>query len=125
MRITCGVAGYDEVWVEIDPRFTRRDVTTILDAEEDALLEQIRRRVTACHIPLEDGTVIDNADDLTGARLEEADLVVIGWLGSLLPTVIGTRRTLGNASVRLSSGSNGNEIAATKTMQSQATESAA
>jgi hypothetical protein len=125
MRITCGVAGYDDAWVELDPRFTRRDVTAILDAEEDALLEQIRRRVTACHIPLNDGTAIESADDLTGARLEEADLVVIGWLGGLLPTVIGTRRNLGNASVRLSSGSSGNEIAATKTMPNQATESAA
>lgn len=114
MRVTCEADGFD-AWVDIAPRFTRRDVERFVEADEDTTIAMIRERLTACHIPLNDGTVITDADGFTGERLQEADILIVAWLGELLPRVIGHQRTLGKASSRLSSGNNGTATAATMT----------
>ena len=119
MRINCELDGVGDVWLELEPRFTRRDVKALEEAEEEQTIAMIRERLTACHIPTEGGA-IDSPEEFTGARLEDADVAVIAWLGAVLPTVIGYRRALGNASLRLSSGSNGSGIVASKS-GSQAT----
>lgn len=106
MRVTCEVDGFD-AWVDISPRFTRAQVTAYLEMDETAVIAMLRERMTACHVPLNDGTVIDDPAEFVAERLEEADVLILAWIGGIVLQVVGHQRTLGKASSRLSSGSNG------------------
>jgi hypothetical protein len=107
-RYECSAEGFEANWVEVADRWTRREVETIyataVDQEYVALLQA---KTTACHIVLSDGSVIDDVQTLTYDLLLDADEIVLGWLGGVLPAAIARRRILGNASVRLSSNSRG------------------
>jgi hypothetical protein len=121
MRVTCDTDGYEGVWVEISPRFTRAEVLALVEADEETTIRNLRERMTACHIPLNDGTAIVDPGDFVAERLEQADILVLAWVGQILPSVIGNQRTLGKVSLRLSSGNNGTAMAATKTTNASQT----
>lgn len=115
-RIYCAAEGFERNWIEIDGRFTRREVEKmyVTDASPE-YIDLLRSKTVGVHIELESGEVIDSPDKLTYDALLDADEIVLGWIGYALPLAVTQRRALGNASVRLSSNSSG--IAARKLLE--------
>jgi Na+-transporting NADH:ubiquinone oxidoreductase subunit NqrB len=115
MRVTCDAEGFESAWVELTPRFTRAEVMALVEADEADTIAALRERMTGCYIPLNDGTAITEPAMFVADRLEEADILILAWVGQMPATVIGHRRMLGKVSLQLSSGNKGTAMATTMT----------
>lgn len=115
-RFDCAAQGFEGNWIEVADRWTRREVESVLSTSVDAeYIDLLRQKTVGVHLELATGDVIDTPEALTYDALLDADELLLGWLGYVLPTAIAQRRLLGNASLRLSSNSSG--IAARKLLQ--------
>lgn len=113
VRMDCAAEGFEGNWIEVSDKWTRREVESVLSTSVDAdYIALLRAKTVGVHLELATGDVIDAPDKLTYDALLDADELLLGWLGYVLPTAIAQRRLLGNASLRLSSNSSG--IAARK-----------
>ena len=107
IRIYCDDPEYSEAWIDIDGRWTLGDQRRMLEVEGDDFWAFLRKKAVACHIPTMDGGAVDDPAGLSGAGLADVDVLLIAWLGAVMPTAIAKRRALGNASARLSLPTNG------------------
>ena len=124
VRMDCTATGFERNWIEIADAWTRREVESVLSTSLDAeYVQMLQRKTLALHLELATGDVIDDPAALTYNALLDADELLLGWLGYVLPTAIAQRRLLGNASLRLSSNSSG--IAARKLQPAKAATEAA
>lgn len=120
VRMDCTAPGFEGNWIEIADAWTRREVEGVLSTSLDAeYVQMLQRKTVALRLELTTGGVIDDPAALTYDALLDADELLLGWLGYVLPTAIAQRRLLGNASLRLSSNSSG--IAARKLQAREAT----
>ena len=105
-RIECMAEGFESNWVELDmDKWTARDSKKLDAADLDGYVELLRRKVLACHIELETGTILTKPDDFDEDTILDADELLVGWLAGVFYSAIGRRRILGNLSARLSSSS--------------------
>ena len=113
IQLKCGLDGYENNTVDLFPRWTRNDTKRLVDSmtESDDAMSQyfdlLREKVASCHLEVyaPDGSVtgtIESADDLNDDTIDNLDEVVFGWLCGVLPTFVGARRNLGNASALVS-----------------------
>lgn len=104
-RVTCTTEGFTDNWIEISETWTRRDRQELDQADVESVLSSLRRKATACHIVLSDGTTIDDVEMLTDDGLIDADLQVWGFVLGSQFRATGALQSLGNFSVRVSSDS--------------------
>lgn len=104
-RVTCTTDGFADNWVELSESWTRREVKELDRSGVEAVLDSLRRKATACHIVLSDGSTIDDVDMLTEDNLDDADQQVWGFILGCQFRAVGALQALGNFSVRLSSDS--------------------
>jgi hypothetical protein len=104
-RVTCTTEGFTDNWIEFSETWTRRDRQELDQADVESVLACLRRKATACHIILSDGSVIDDVEMLTDDGLSNADLQVWGFVLGSLFRLTGALQSLGNFSVRVSSDS--------------------
>lgn len=108
MRFECNAEGFEGNWIEVAERWTRREVEAVISTSVDAdYIDMLRSKTTAVRVELATGEAIETPEALTYDALMDADELILGWLGYVLPTAIAQRRLLGNASLRLSSNSSG------------------
>ena len=121
IRIYCDDPDYPVTWVDVSDRWTLADQRRMMDVEGDDFYTFLRGRVTACHIETVEGDPITDPAQISEAGLGACDVLIIGWLGSVLPLAVAKRRALGNASARLSLPSNAPKLTtATTTTQTAA-----
>lgn len=108
-RIGCDIEGLEHNWVELSSKWTRGEIRTLENATDDTLLDLLKRKITSCYIELDNGEVLQSADELTEEMLDEADLRVYTWLFASMFTQIDRLRALGFTSSRLSSTTNGRQ----------------
>lgn len=101
VRVECTAEGFERCWVEVTERWTQRETVEMMAVADDAFYAMLSRKLIACHIETTTGS-IDRPEDITADNLLDADVEVIGWLGVVMPLAVARRRTLGNASARLS-----------------------
>jgi len=111
-RIDCDFPGLDGNWIEISDRWTQREAVAMTEAADESFYALLRAKTVAVHIVAGD-TVIASPEQLDAEHLLDADVAVLGWLGSVLPIAVARRRTLGNASARLSFSANGRQTTPT------------
>ncbi len=112
VRIECDVDGLTGNWIEISDRWTQREAVAMVEVVNDDFYALLRAKTVAVHIDAGEIT-ITSPDQLDADHLLDADVAVLGWLGSVLPIAVARRRTLGNASARLSFSANGSKMPAT------------
>ena len=117
MRIECDAAGFEHNWLEVEDKWTRREIIALEGfsmSDNARFFDMLKRKVQACHIALEDGGAIEDPANLDYDSLLDADEIIWGWLGQALWIAIGRRRSLGNLSARLLSAQNGRPEVAEK-----------
>ncbi len=112
VHIECDIEGLTDNWIEISDRWTQRESVAMMEVANDAFYALLRAKTIAVNIDA-GGTLIATPDQLTGDNLLDADVALIGWLGMVLPLAVARRRTLGNASARLSLSANGRQTMTT------------
>jgi hypothetical protein len=116
IRVYCYDPDYRDTWFEFDGRWTLAEQRRMVAVEGDDFWTFLRSKTVACHIQDADGTAITDPAQIGEEGLAGCDVLVVAWLDSALPLAIAKRRTLVNASARLSSPSNGqNRTETTKT----------
>ena len=107
IRIYCDDPDYSQTWIDIDGRWTLADQRRMVEVADDEFWAFLRTKTVACHIETGDGEAITDPALLNGGGLAGADVLIIAWLGAVLPLAVSKRRALGNASARLSLHTNG------------------
>ena len=107
IRIYCDDPDYSQTWIDIDGRWTLADQRRMVEVADDDFWAFLRTKTVACHIETGDGEAITDPALLNGEGLAGADVLIIAWLGAVLPLAVSKRRALGNASARLSLPTNG------------------
>jgi hypothetical protein len=103
IRIECAAPGFERNWVEMPDVWTRRDTVEMNAAQGEAFWELLRRRMVACHLEMATGDVIDTPAGVTVDAIQDADELLLAWLGNTMPIALARRRALGEASARVSS----------------------
>lgn len=103
IRIECSAPGFEANWVEMPDVWTRRDTVEMNTAQGEAFWVLLRRRCTGCHLVMTTGDVIDTPAGITVDAIQDADELLLAWLGNTMPIALARRRALGEASARVSS----------------------
>ncbi len=112
VRIECDLPGLEGNWIEISDKWTQREAVAMMDAADASFYSLLQSKCVAVHIMAGD-TLISAPDQLDAEHLLDADVAIIGWLGTVMPIAVARRRTLGNASARLSLSANGRQTMTT------------
>lgn len=107
MRIECTEPGFEQNWVEVSERWTRRETANLWAVAGEELFAIIREKTTACHVVPVVGDPITDPQLLTPENLMDCDETVLSFLGGALTRTIAERRRIGNFSGRPSSVMNG------------------
>lgn len=107
MRIECKEPGFEQNWVEVSDKWTRRETANLYSVSGEEYFALLRAKVTACHIVPETGDPIIDPQMIAPDNLMDCDETVHGFLGGALQLAIAERRSIGNLSGRLSSTTNG------------------
>jgi hypothetical protein len=99
----------------VSDKWTQRDVERLVEVTDEAFYELMRVKIVACNIVLETGEAITDPQDITSAKMLDADVTLLSWFGRALPLAVAQRRVLGNASARLSLNANGRPMTTTTT----------
>lgn len=115
VRVYCDDPDYLETWIDVSGRWTLAEQRRMLEVAGDDFWAFLRSKVAACHVQTVDGDAITDPAQLNEDGVGGCDVLVIGWLGSVMPVAIAKRRALGNASARLSLPTNGAKTTPTTT----------
>ncbi len=102
VRIICDAPGLDGNWVDVADRWTQREIAEMNTAVDEAFFDVLRRKIVACHVVVSDALTITDPAQLTSETLLDADVMLMGWLGRVLPLAVAQLRYLGSRSARLS-----------------------
>ena len=101
IRITCETPGYERNWIETARKWRRAQSRQLLsNAEgEEHFLELFRAKAKACNIEVygDDDEVVEtitDPQDITEARLDDLDGVLVEFLGGGLVQAFGKSRGL-------------------------------
>ena len=106
IRVYCDDPEYVDTWIDIEARWTLAEMDRMVEVAGDDFWAFLRGKAVACNIQTAGGAISDPAE-ISAEGLRDVDVLLIGWLGRVLPLAVAQRRALGNASARLSLPSNG------------------
>ena len=104
MRLQCNIEGFEQCYIELSDRWTRRELRDFFTTRVDDAAGLIQKKITAIYIECADGQPITTADQLTEERLEQVDVQVYNWLPGAIMTGLrelenlGFRKGLGRSS---------------------------
>jgi hypothetical protein len=113
VRIYCDAPEYADAWIDVAAVWSQRQLQRLLEVAGDDFYAFLRERVGACHIPTLEGEPITDVAQLSDDGLGDVDVLLLTWIGAVMPLAVARRRALGNASARLSLPSNGATTART------------
>ena len=105
MRFDCKLTGFENNWIDVEERWTRKEIGLMANTNDPAVLvDWIQRKAKALYIETIDGDPITDPADLTLEVIDETvDVRLYDFLGTVLIQAVGELRTLGPLSGRLSS----------------------
>ena len=106
VRIECTAPGYEGTWVDVSSKWTRREFKAMVDSDADEWLELFHVKVEACHIETS-GDPIEDPSAVNEESLDDVDMQVLGFLGTVLLEAAAHLRSLGFMSGRVSSNGKG------------------
>ena len=94
---------YKDCFVDVSEVWTMKELKDLAIAEGDKYFEIFRKKVDAILLRDVNGVEIRDVNQLTEDFMENIDVAMAGFLGTVLVNHIRERRSLGGLSVRLSS----------------------
>lgn len=101
-RIVCDALGLEGNWIDVADKWTQREIAELNTAADDAFFAILQHKAVACHVEATPELIITDPAQLTLENLLDADVLLMGWLGRVLPLAVAHRRVLGSRSARLS-----------------------
>jgi hypothetical protein len=102
----CDIEGNEDIFIEVTDAWTVKEMRALADSEEKEYFEIFQKKVEAMHLRDVSGNVFTNPKDFNLDILENFDVAVAGFIGSILPIHVRKRRNLGGMKVRQSSPTN-------------------
>lgn len=85
MRLQCPIEGFEQCYVEISDRWTRREIREFRTARTEDAVGILTAKIIAVYLECADGNHITEPAQMTEERLDEVDARVYLWLpGALL-----------------------------------------
>lgn len=100
MRYTCDEPGLEGSWIEYTDSWSRAESRDVWAMDGEMLLALLRTKLTTLHLLCADGGYLDNADDLTEAKLDAVDMRVYVWFSATWVRCLNDLTNQGNASRR-------------------------
>lgn len=101
IRVECATPGLEANWIEVDEVWTRKELQAFVSLQGEAYWALWGRKVTACHVELAEGGVVDEPAAV-GLVLDDLDIRLLRWLASAVLTATNHLLSLGEASALLS-----------------------
>lgn len=105
--------GFEDCFIEVSDNWTMKEVKAMGAADEVEYFEIFNKKVESMYLKDTLGVEWTNPKTFKPADVEEFDLILAGFIGTVLPLHCRRRKNLGGANVRLSS--SGSATTATKT----------
>lgn len=120
LRFHPEIEGLTHCWVEIEERWTRREVRELMERDDEStIVKFLRSKVTGCHLERGDGQPPVTTTDELITNIDDLDLRLVDFLGTVLIQAAAILRTLGNLSGRLGSPGSAGQRNRTQTPQKQ------
>jgi len=100
---------YKDCYITVSDKWTVKEMRELADSDEKDYFKIFTRKVEGMLLRDSEGTEFRNPADLTGESLENFDVSMAGFIGSILPIHVRKRRNLGGLNVRPSSTSSGGD----------------
>lgn len=101
--------GYTDCFITVSDKWTVKEMRELADSEEKGYFEIFSRKVEGMLLKDADGNEVRDPAKLNGEILENFDVALAGFVGSILPLHVRKRRNLGGLNVRPSSTSKGGD----------------
>lgn len=106
MRYTCDIPGFEDNYIELSERWTRREMATSRTATGDAYFALLQRKVTAIYLSRVDEATgnpidpIDNPSAFTTEAVDAVDYMVWRWVAYAVRRGLDDLYSLGEESAR-------------------------
>lgn len=101
--------GYTDCFITVTDKWTVKEMRALADSDEASYFAIFKNKVEGLFVKDADGTEFRDPTALTAEVLENFDVAIAGFIGSILPLHVRKRRNLGGLNVRLSSTSNASD----------------
>lgn len=95
MRLTCTIPGFEQCFVEISDRWTRREMREFRSAGTEESIAILKRKITGVYLECADGFHITTPEEMTDERLDEVDSQVYLWIPGALMRGLAELENLG------------------------------
>jgi hypothetical protein len=103
MKYFSNVEGYEDCFVDVVDKWTMKELRELTASNETDYFSLFKRKVTSILIKDIDGNELRDITKLDDSFIENIDVVMAGFLGTVLAMHVRERRSLGGLSVRQSS----------------------
>lgn len=100
IRVECATPGLKANWIEVDEVWTRKELQAFVALQGEAYWALWGRKVTACHVELVEGGVLDDPAAVQQV-LDDVDLRLLRWLPSAVLMATNHLLRLGEGSALL------------------------
>lgn len=124
VRFAVTVPGLESDWVEVSEVWTRREVKAVLEADEQALVGFLQTKLTGCHLTRPGADPLEEPGQIDADSLDELDLRLVDFLGTVLVQATAHLRSLGPLAGRLLSPGSDNSTKGTTSQTTETTDPA-
>lgn len=95
MRLQCSIEGFEQCYLEISDRWTRKEMRDFRTANLADTIDLFKAKITGVHIECADGNHITTVEQMTDERLDQVDSRVYFWMPGALTQGLKELETLG------------------------------
>ncbi len=103
MKYYSEIEGYEDCYVDVVDKWTMKELKELTASDEQEYFDLFRRKVSAILLRDIDGNELRDITKLNDEFVENLDVVMAGFIGTVLAMHVRQRRSLGGLSVRQSS----------------------
>ncbi len=100
MKYFCEVEGYDECYIDVVDSWTMKELRALTDSDDKEYFEIFKKKVDSMLLKDSDGNELRDPKKIDDAFIENVDVSLAGFIGSVLALHVRQRKSLGGMSVR-------------------------
>jgi len=102
LKYHCEIEGLEANYVEVVEIWTRAELRDLVEADESNMLGWLQLKIEGCRLETVAGRIVEKGSEINEDLLDELDLRLLQFLGTVLLQAGVYLRSLGNLSGRLS-----------------------
>lgn len=91
MRFDCPVHGFEDNFVEITERWSRKDVRNFYELKGEEYLSHLRTKIVSINL----GSSVQSPEDFTSEKIEDVDMQVWKWFSTAVNLALDTLYSMG------------------------------